>query len=76
MTKQEANQLIADKIAASRKLLEEAAQIADAHDLEFTVESMADSVQDTYYRPGDWNSSACEWETSEARGWHSSSDLC
>lgn len=72
ITKQEANKLLAAKVAEFEKCLAEAEAIADEHGLEFHIEPCYGAG--AYYTGK--TKTEDEWQESDEGGWTSSSQSC
>ena len=76
MSKEEANKLLADKLAEAKKLISECEDIADKHGLSFSSPVNEYGMGGHYYGKGPANEDG-EWENSDSDyGWVSSSAQC
>ena len=75
LTKEEANKLLASKVAEFEAILTEAEEIADAYGLSFNVKTCYGAGADFYGR-GTIADPEAEWESSNENGWSSSSANC
>lgn len=80
MTAEEAQEEIAKKTQAALKLIREAEELADQHQVEFHLE-VAYGMGGTYVpkrdKDEDWeNSDSCFYDDYEEEGWISSSSQC